>query len=236
MDDAQQTSEREVTELRADLNALLLFTKDLNAHQIEEYWVVQVPVGLLFEVWRIQAELGAAVTQGNIPNLAFLCRQSLEMHVWARYVASSTLAAKRFHQDAYVDGLEVFRLLDKVFLALDQGWHSVLRAATDSLVPEFERVLSRDKVGLTMNKLRTMKHLNIAQTAAEVGYGQMFALWNPLLSKLVHATAYNVLVAGKGMDGIGRFLVRGVAWELRETVKHVEVYLRSNNLPLYGSR
>jgi len=65
--------------------------------------VVQVPVGLLFEVWRIQAELGAAVTQANIPNLAFLCRNALELHVWARYVASSMLAAKRFHQDARPD-------------------------------------------------------------------------------------------------------------------------------------
>ena len=63
----------------------------------------------------------------------------------------------------------------------------------------------------------------------------MFALWNSLLSKLVHATAYNVLVAGKSMDGVGRFLVRGVAWELRGAVKEIEAYLRSNSLPQYGS-
>src|SRR5437762_1044711 len=115
MGDSQHTSEAEAAELRADLDSLLLFTKDLNGYQTKDYWVVQVPVSLLYEVWRVQAELGAAVTHANIPNLALLCRNALELHVWARYVASSTLAAKRFHQDAYVDGLEVFKLLDKVF-------------------------------------------------------------------------------------------------------------------------
>jgi hypothetical protein len=45
----------------------------------------------------------------------------------------------------------------------------------------------------------------------------------------------DVLVAGKSMDGVGRFLVRGVAWELRAAVKEVEAYLRSNNLPQYSS-
>ena len=87
-----------------------------------------------------------------------------------------------------------------------------------------------------MDELRTMKHLDIARIASEVGYGQVFALWNPILSKLVHATAYNVLVAGKGMENVGLFLVRALAQELRGAVEAVAVYLRSNNLPGYNSR
>jgi hypothetical protein len=236
MCDAQDTAEAQAAALHADLDPLLLFTKDLNNYEVENYWMVQLPVGLLFEMWRVQAELAAAARRANIPKLALLCRNALELHVWAKYVASSLLAAKRFHQDAYVDGLEVFKVLERVFQALDKEWLPVVRAATDPLMPEFERVLKRDKVGLSIDELRTMRHLNIAHTAAQVGYGEVFALWNPILSKLVHATAFNVLVAGKSMEGVGLFLVRGIAQELRAGVEAVEVYLRSNNLPQYSSR
>ena len=212
---------------------LLLFTKNLNAFEIEDYWVVQVPIGLLFEVWRVQVDLAAAVAQGNIPMLACLCRNALELHVWASYAASSNSAAKRFHQDAYVDGLEVFKLTKRVFDVLDKEWHPVLRAATDPFMPEFERVLIRDKVGLSTTELENMRHLKIAQVAAQVGYGEVFALWNPILSKLVHETGFNILVAGKTMEGVGLLLVQDTARELRAAVDAIGLYLRSNNLPLY---
>lgn len=226
----------EVVALQVDLDPLLVFAKDLNAFDAVDYWVVQVPVGVLDEVWRIQSELPPAVKQENIPRLAFLCRNALELHIWARYAASSLDAAKRFHQDAYVDGLEVFRLMNKVFQVVDAEWHPLIKAETDPLMPEFERVLKRDKVGLSLPELSAMKHLNIAQTAAEVGYGQVFTLWNPILSKLVHATAYNILVAGKTMEGIGLALVQGIARELRCTVTFINEYLKSNGLPLYQKR
>jgi hypothetical protein len=59
-----------------------------------------------------------------------LCRNALELHVWAKYVSSSA-GAERFHQDAYVDAIEVFKLLDKVFQAVGADWHPLLKAETD---------------------------------------------------------------------------------------------------------
>jgi hypothetical protein len=236
MSDAQRSADAEAAALHADLDPLLLFARDLNSHEVADYWLVQVPVGLLCEVWHVQAEMVVAVREAKIPKLAFLCRNALELHVWAKYVSSSMIAAKRFHQDAYVDCLEVFNLLERVLQALDKKWHPVVQAATNPLLPELERVLIRDKVGLAMDELRTMKHLNVGQIASDVGHGKVFTLWNPILSKLVHSTAYNVLVAGKSMDEVGLFIVRELALELRATVEAVDVYLRANNLPLYGSR
>jgi hypothetical protein len=236
MDNALARAVSEAVALQVDLDPLLVFTKDLNAFDAVDYWVVQVPVGILYEAWRIQSELPTATKQENVPTLAFLCRNALELHVWARYAASSADAAKRFHQDAYIDGLEVFRLLDKVFQALDAEWHPLIKAAADPLMPEFQRVLKRDKVGLSIPELSAMKHLNIAQIAAQVGYDQVFTLWNPILSKLVHATAYNILVAGKTMERIGLSLVQGVARELRCTVTFINEYLKSNGMPLYHRR
>src|ERR1700676_1245034 len=219
---ARAASESEVAELKADLDGLLLFIRDLNTIESVDYWVVQIPVGILDEVWRLQSELPLAASQESIPRLAFLCRTALELHVWARYVSSSAEAAKRFQQDAYVNAIEVFKLLDKVFQAIGAEWHPLIKAETDPLMPEFERVLERDNVGLSVSDLRAMKHLHTSKTAEQVGYGQVFALWNPLLSKLVHATAYNVLVAGKTMEGVGLLLVQGVARELRATVAAID--------------
>jgi len=120
-----------------------------------------------------------------------------------------------------------------VFQSAGAEWHPLIKAGTDRLMPEFERVLERDNVGLSLSDLRAMKHLRTSQMAERVGYGQVFALWNPLLSKLVHAIAYSVLVAGKTMESAGLFLVQGVARELRSTVAAIDAYLLANGLPRY---
>ncbi|HTQ19607.1 hypothetical protein [Mycobacterium sp.] len=235
MSDAQRIVQSEVAALHADLNRLLLFARDLNNCAGVDYWIVQVPVGILHEVWRVQAEVAPAVRAASISTLAWLCRNALELDVWAKYISISMPNAKRFHQDAYVDSLEVYKLFDRVLRNLDVQWHSVIETMAAPLLPELERVLVRDKVDLSVEQLRGMKHLNVAQVAGEVGHGEVFALWNPVLSKLVHASAYNVLVAGKSMDGLGSFIVRELIWELRSAVTAVNVYLRANGLPQYGS-
>jgi len=233
MEDTLARAEREAASLHLELGDLLPFTGKLNSTETVDYWIVQVPVGILFEVWRTQVQLPLAIRQENIPQLAFLCRNALELNIWAQYVVSTPSAAKRFHQDAYVDGVEVLKLMGKVFTHTPAELHPGIQSQLDPLLPELERVLVRDKVGYSVDELRNLKHLQIGAVAKEVGYGPVYEIWNPILSKLVHATAYNILVAGKDMDGIGSKLVERTAAELRSAVANIERYLDANKLPRF---
>ena len=119
-------------------------------------------------------------------------------------------AAKRFHQDAYVDALEMLKLMDKAFKHTPSEIHPIIKSQLDPLVPQFEEVLVR-KVGASIAQLRSMKHLYVGDIAKDVGYAAIYQIWNPVLSKLIHATAYSVLVAGNDMNNIGLNLVKRTA-------------------------
>jgi hypothetical protein len=173
---------------------VLHYSKALNLLDIPEYWGVQVPVGLLTEAWRIREALGGAIQNEDVCRLAWLARNALELRVWAQYVATGPEAAKRFHQDGYVDAVETLKLMDRAFSALPSKYHELVHEAINPVLPEFDRVLVRDGVGLSVSELQKMKHLDPAKVAEEIGYGKVFARWNRMLSKMVHPTAYTVLV------------------------------------------
>ncbi|HXJ40242.1 MAG TPA: DUF5677 domain-containing protein, partial [Bryobacteraceae bacterium] len=236
MTEGQAQGETESAKLHAELGGLLLFTQQLNNVEGVDYWIVQVPLGILHEIWRTHVQLSLAIQQENIPKLAFLCRSALELHIWARYIISTPDAAKRFHQDAYVDALEILKLMDKAFKHTPSEVHSVIKTQLDPLVPQLESVLVRDKVGASIAQLQNMKHLYVGEIARDVGYAAVYELWNPMLSKLVHATAYSVLVAGNDMNNIGLNLVTRTAEELRYAVANVDDYLATTNLPRYMRR
>lgn len=233
MMDAKATAEAEATKLYVELGGLLLFSKQLNVTPNVEYWIAQIPVGILHDVWRTQVQLTESIRQDNIPKLAFLCRSALELHIWALYVKSAPDAPKRFHTDAYVDAMEMLKLMDKAFKHISPALHPILQSQVDPLLAPFEQVLIRDKVGCSIDDLRKMKHLNVGDVAKAVGYGGVYEVWNPMLSKLVHATAFSVLVAGNDMNNIGLNLVLRIAEELRLAVKAINMYLADRNLPLF---
>jgi hypothetical protein len=233
MTEGQARGEAEAAKLHAELGGLLLFTSTLNSVEGVDYWIVQVPLGILHEVWRTEVQLTLAIRQENIPKLAFLCRSALELHIWARYVMSTPNAAKRFHEDAYVDALEMLKLMDKAFKHTPAEIHPIIKSQLDPLIPQFEEVLIRDKVGNSIDQLRNMKHLYVGEIAKAVGYTAIYEIWNPVLSKLVHATAYSVLIAGNDMNNIGLNLVTRTAEELRAAVAQIDKYLDAGKLPRY---
>src|SRR5579864_603496 len=150
MEDARDRPQKEAASLHSELGDLLKFTGKLNSAGKPEYWIVQVPVGILSEVWRTQAQLPLAIQQENIQQLAFLCRNALELNIWAQYVASTPEGGKRFHQDAYVDVIEVLKLMDKAFAHTPAEVHSVIKSQLDPLAPALEHILVRDKVGYSV--------------------------------------------------------------------------------------
>jgi hypothetical protein len=129
--------------------------------------------------------------------------------------------------------VDMVKLMDKALKYSPAAIHPLISGQIDPLLPELERVLVRDKVGYSLAELRVIKHLDVGAVARQVGYGAIYELWNPMLSKLVHSTAYNVLVAGKDVDGIGASLVERAAIELRATAAKVDRYLEINGLPRY---
>jgi hypothetical protein len=63
--------------------------------------------------------------------------------------------------------------------ATEENLNVVVSSAEFQLGP----VLIRGKVGLTVEELKTRRHLSIGDVAKEVGYRNVYSIWNPLLSK-----------------------------------------------------
>ncbi len=233
MTEVERIVQAEITALRGDICPLHPFVQRLHLHEVAGYWIVQIPVGILHAVCTVEAELSLAFEKANVAKLAHLSRNALELHIWAEYASSSMDAAKRFHQDAYVDVYEVFRLLGRIPMTIDPQWAPAVAAVTEQSIPALEHALARDHVDLSIEQIRTLKHLDIAQIAQQIGYGSVFSWQNRVLSKLVHATAMSTLLMDNCLEQWGPPLVGGIAWELRAAIKAVDVYLRANNLPRY---
>ncbi len=219
--------------LTGNCERLSRFVLDLNAIQIVDYWIVQVPIGLVAGVRRLISKLPEVVSSEDVSQLAWLARNSLELHIWALYVLKSPECARRFHQDAYVDGIELLKLMHRALKEVPEGIQRKLGWESQAAEVELAPVLVRDKVGLTIEELRATKHLSIGAIANEVGHGKVYSMWNPMLSKLVHATAFNVLVAADNMDTVGLHTFNFLVGELRSVLELVNHYLSANHLPTF---
>ena len=224
----------EASRLAEHAERLSRFVLHLNAIESVDYWVVQVPLGFAAEVRQAIGKLPDTVSRKDVPQLAWIGRNALELHIWARYVERSPEFAKRFLQDAYVDAIEVLKLMNKVVKQVPEAYGEKLNNAASSAELQLAPILVRDKVGLTLRELKTRKHLSVAEVAKEVGYGNVYSIWNPLLSKLVHSTAFNVLVAADNMDSVGSNTFNFVVSELRSVLEYVNIYLEKNQLPTFN--
>jgi hypothetical protein len=127
--------------------------------------------------------LSEGVDASAISTTAWACRNLLELSICSRFVVSSKANARRFVDDVWNDTIETF-VAFKGWLKLHGGDGSAL----DSLLAEFGR-------GKTlMQDSRTNTSLHIDQMAEAVGAADQYAHMNRVTSKLVHQTAFLVLM------------------------------------------
>jgi hypothetical protein len=150
-------------------------------------WHVSVFRALLREIVTSHEELESALVAKRIGRLAWAARQFMELRILALYVAGSTENAKRLWQDRYLDAADLL----KRFTAISD--------ATDALKPFAAQVdPARKKVESGLQECGFTGREGILRTsriAEDLGLKAEFAAMNPLLSKLVHPTAYSLFAA-----------------------------------------
>jgi uncharacterized protein DUF5677 len=118
--------------------------------------------------------------------LAWGARNLLELSIWAKYVTVSKENARKLHNDQITDASEV-----------QKGMSNLVREY-EPTHPESEElqqqgdVLSEIKAEIGLKE--ESRHLNIGTIAKEVGVSTLFSNSNGLLSKLVHPTAFSILL------------------------------------------
>jgi hypothetical protein len=118
------------------------------------------------------------------PLLAWACRNMLELDICTKYVLLKGSNAKDFGDDLLIDGVEIFSSF--------RDWQK--SHAPTSLTPELDQTIANFKSGMAKQGVARNKHLRAQTMAAKVGMGVEFQHVNKWTSKLVHPTAFSVLV------------------------------------------
>ena len=115
----------------------------------------------------------ATETEGDLPNLAWLARNILELRVWIEYCSTSEANALEFYDDALRDLVDLNR---KHLDELEPTTRATLEKATEALP----------------NTKETHKYKDVRK-AAEECHMDIFDANYKILSKLAHPTALSVI-------------------------------------------
>jgi len=186
----------EILQLTNELNRRFnkeIYVKSLQLIKLDSpeapFWYSNVFIGLANETLRLQFHLKRAHAKSEPNYLCWAARTLLELRVWALYIVSSEANAKRFHQDQYIDGLTALGAMDKAATKVTGAADRTLLTTTaQALRAQIKPKTEEAGVG------RSDRYLSPRAIAKEVGIEAEFDLHNVLVSKLVHATGYSVLV------------------------------------------
>ena len=122
----------------------------------------------------------------DLEYLAWATRNLLELAVWAKYVTTSTENANKLSTDLVIDLAELAKknldLLHK---------HVPAHPKRETLQQQGRWVQEeKDRLGIEENE----RHLHVGTVAKGIGMGEIFSALNGFLSKLVHPTAFSILL------------------------------------------
>jgi hypothetical protein len=116
--------------------------------------------------------------------IAWASRNLLELAIWAKYAITTKENAKRLNSDQANDLEDLL----KGVVALAQKY-TPQHQELDALKEQSAWIKDlKDEYGMDEND----KRLNVGKVAVELGMGGLFYNLNPLLSKLVHPTAFSI--------------------------------------------
>jgi hypothetical protein len=125
-----------------------------------------------------------------IARQAWATRNLLELHYWVRYVLQSQENARRFHEDAICDYLDLLKKFDA--LVGSHAQFSTPLAQSRSQIAELARTMQQIK--------EADRHLKVAEIARGFGEDVLFTTLNKYLSKLAHPTSFWIQLRLQGGD------------------------------------
>jgi len=188
-------------------------------------------VGLLQAAHHSCLNLQAGWRELDLPLLAWAARNSAETMIWTKFVTSSESNARRFYLDWLNDADEALTRA----IELDRAEGTDLRGKY--LDSDFDPTApAKAQAHIAELRLKyqspSQRRLNLAKVAKEIGEDAVFVNLNPILSKLLHTTAYSVLSfpSGPARAGQALFILDRGFWTLIRVVGVIDAFLRRRNL------
>jgi hypothetical protein len=187
----------EILHLTNELNRRFnkeIYVKSLDLIKLDSpeapFWHSNVFIGLANETMKMQFHLKRAYAEAEPNYLCWAARTLLELRVWALYVVRSEPNARRFHQDQFIDALTALGAMDRAAGKVTRdAERTLLTTVSETLRTELKPKIDEAGVGPKDG------FLSPRVIAREVGLEAEFDLHNSIVSKLVHATGFSVLVA-----------------------------------------
>lgn len=164
----------------------------------------------------------------NLPTLAYVVRNLLELHVWISYCCKSETNARHFYEDRWRDGVG----LQKAIRTLMNAVPAVPNASEiDAALRSFESTLHNTAVTAGITSI-SQDYKRVAAAADEIGFKKAFVSFNTLLSKYAHPTSMTVLtfIQGEANDRIfSQFFFLGIAFA-QTGYKTINEYIAGLNI------
>lgn len=190
-------------------------------------------VGLLQAAHHSCRNLQSGWQECDVPLLAWATRNSVEVMIWTKFVTLSESNARRFYLDWLNDVDDSLRRA----IQLDQNEGTDPKGGGAYIDVDFDRsaparALARIAELRLKNRSPSQRRLDVAKVAKEVGEHTTFTDLNPIVSKLVHTTAYSILSFSSDSARIRQavFMLDRGFWNLISVVGTIDAFLKGRNL------
>lgn len=178
----------ELPEVKKSLEKL---TKANSGHQILDDWhedmLHHLVAEVVINVHRI--DLLQRHKEQNLPTLAYVVRNLLELNVWIGYCCKSKSNAWRFYEDKWKDGRGLQKTFERLVSAVPKQPNA---AEIERALKSFQGTLSRTANEIGVSSLDD-DYKRVSEASEELGCRTIFVTLNTVLSKFAHPTAMTVL-------------------------------------------
>lgn len=120
----------------------------------------------------------------STPLLAWACRNMLELNVFTKYALLNGSNAKAFSEDMWIDAIDIFRSF--------REW--IRFQEPSGKMPELDQTIANFEAEKVKRGITRKNYLRASSMAVAVGFAEEYQHMNKTTSKLVHPTAFSVLV------------------------------------------
>lgn len=184
---------------------------------------------------KVREEFVRLTTPGvTLSARAWACRNLLELRTQVTYALSTPERMREFRDDVFVDGLQIFeayRDLAEVLagrLGETRQSMGIRLSQTDSNGAVLDKTIENLKRAKADEQITRTTYISTANMARLTGTAKEFEHVNRITSKLVHPTAFSVLVASGSLslefDGFKMLGHAGAAYAV-EAVLKIRQYL-----------
>lgn len=139
----------------------------------------------------------------NLPTLAYVVRNLLELIVWIEYCCKSKDNARHFYEDRWKDGVGFQKAIQTLMKTVPEVPNaSEIKTALISL----GETLQQTAVSAGISSL-DQDYKRVNEAARDIGFREVFVSFNTLLSKFAHPTAMTVFAHIQGEENDRFFFI-----------------------------